>query len=247
MKKFLILIGCAWAVLHACSPINEEHPDPEDIVQKAIEAAGGTGFHEAKIRFRFREYEYEGHLNHQQYQFKRIGYQEGDTIIDYLDNDSYWRTINGLSVMPHDTMAIKYAASVNSVFYFVLLPLKLSDTAVRLSYDGPDSLGARSYHRLKVTFDEEGGGEDFHDIFLFWFDQETYSMDFLAYQFFTEGGGIRFRKAKNIRAVRGLRFADYDNYEPKIIVENHSLLLRHFENGDLKLLSEINLEEISVQ
>ncbi len=247
MKKFLIWLLCSGVAIQCSSPINEEHPDPEYIIQKAIEAAGGEGYLEADIRFRFRDYKYEGLFKDHQYQFKRIGYQAGDTIIDFLDNDVYQRTINGLTVVLHDTMAIKYAASVNSVFYFVLLPLKLSDPAVRLSYDGPDSLGTKAYHRIKVTFDEEGGGEDFEDIFLYWFDQETYSMDFLAYKFFTEGGGIRFRKAKNIREVRGLRFADYDNYEPKIKVKNLSHLLRHFEKGELKLLSEIILEDLSVQ
>ena len=99
---------------------------------------------------------------------------------------------------------------------------------------------------MRVTFDEEGGGEDYNDIFIYWFDKEDFSMDYLAYQYFTEGGGIRFREAINVREIEGITFQDYVNYKP----DSDSIKLvgidQVFENGNLIEISRIELENVKV-
>lgn len=62
---------------------------------------------------------------------------------------------------------------------------------------------------MRVRFRAEGGGTDYKDTFIYWFNQQTLTMDFLAYS----EGGPRFRKAINPQVVDGIRFQDYINYK----------------------------------
>ncbi|MEM9686700.1 MAG: DUF6503 family protein, partial [Bacteroidota bacterium] len=71
-------------------------------------------------------------------------------------------------------------------------------------------------------------------------------MDYLAYEFHVNGGGLRFREAYNIRTVNGIRFVDYNNFKPKTKNTNIYDLDNSFENGELELLSEIILEDVEV-
>ena len=94
-------------------------------------------------------------------------------------------------------MANRYVASVDSVLYFVQLPLTLVDVAVLRKYLGMVNINGRTYHKIEVRFSEENGGHDFEDVYLYWFEGKTFSMDFLAYSYATNGGGVRFWKAFN--------------------------------------------------
>ena len=42
----------------------------------------------------------------------------------------------------------------------------------------------------------------------------TFEIDYLAYNYVTDGGGVRFRSAINKRRVNGLLVQDYINYAP---------------------------------
>ena len=70
-------------------------------------------------------------------------------------------------------------------------------------------------------------------------------MDYLAYSYHTDGGGMRFRASYNVRTVGGIRFADYVNYEadPSLQIETLDEL---FTEGKLKELSRIELVNIKV-
>ena len=66
-----------------------------------------------------------------------------------------------------------------------------------------------------------GGGEDFQDEYRYWIDPESGHIDYLAYNYHTDGGGTRFRKAKNRRKKEGFVFQDYINFKPE--KKNYSL------------------------
>ena len=69
-------------------------------------------------------------------------------------------------------------------------------------------------------------------------------MDFLAYNYQTDGGGTRFRKAIDQRRVDGVLFQDYENYKPqKRFVALDSLPFL-FAQGQLLKVSEIKNENI---
>lgn len=103
------------------------------------------------------------------------------------------------------------------------------------------------YHKIKITFDPEGGGSDFEDEFLYWIHQTNHTVDYLAYSFHVEEGGLRFREAYNVRDIKGILFSDYNNYEPASDALTLGELDAAFENSGLKKLSEINLENITLK
>lgn len=244
MRNYLLLI----VLLIACENESEKAPGKaQEIVDRAIANVGGEKFKKAIIDFDFRAHHYRSERNGGIFLYTRIKEDQDSHVEDRLGNEGFQRLINRSKVEVPDTMAAKYSGSINSVIYFALLPFGLNDEAVKKEYLGEVQLQNKDYHKIKVTFDEEGGGEDFDDVFIYWISKDDYEVDYLAYEFHTDGGGQRFRKAINPRVVNGLRFVDYINYKPEVeglpVEKTDSLFL----NNGLKQISEINLENIEVR
>lgn len=164
-----------------------------------------------------------------------------------LQNAVYQEWLNGEELQLDEKTQTGRSSSVNSVLYFALLPWHLNDEAVQSTYIGKTTIESKSYHNIKVTFQEDGGGDDFDDVFLYWFDAEDYSMDYLAYSYREDEGGTRFRSAKNARRVNGIMFQDYQNFKGPADPDSLHVILDQYKTGDLSLLSEINLTKIQVQ
>lgn len=245
MKNLKYLIAVC-VLFIACK--TEKVETANTIVNKTIEVSGGKKYTVAEVEFDFRDKHYKSLRRNEIYQYERVFKDSIQVIRDVLNNRGFQRFIDNKEVVVADTMSVKYAASVNSVHYFALLPYGLNDAAVIKNKLGEVSINGKNYHKIKVTFQEEGGGEDFEDVFLYWINTETYTIDYLAYSYQEASGvGIRFREAYNIRTVNGLRFVDYNNFKPAD--ENLNLFDtdKAFENGKLKLLSKIELKNIDVK
>jgi hypothetical protein len=149
--------------------------------------------------------------------------------------------------MVADTMAFKYSNSINSVHYFSVLPFGLNDKAVHKKLLPSLTIKGKEYYKVEVTFSEKGGGEDFEDVFVYWIGKSDFLIDYLAYSYHTNGGGKRFRVLKEQCNINGIRFVDYHNY--KTLNANLKLvnLDKAFENSQLKKVSEIVLENITVK
>ena len=143
-------------------------------------------------------------------------------------------------------MAVRYSGSVNSVHYFSVLPFGLNDPAVKKKFLKEATVKGKQYYKIEVRFSEEGGGEDFDDVFIYWIGKEDFLLDYLAYSYRVNGGGMRFREATNKRIVNGIRFVDYNNYKAKNASTKLENLDKAFENSTLNKLSEINLENVTV-
>ncbi|WP_340073563.1 DUF6503 family protein [Leptobacterium sp. I13] len=219
----------------------------QEVVDKAIEIAGANKFDKKEIRFDFRDRTYVSSRNKWKYQYERFKTDSlGNVTHDILSNEGFTRYINDTLATVADTMAIRYSNSVNSVHYFAYLPYGLNDKAVNKELLGEVTIKDEKYYKVKVTFDQEGGGEDFEDVYVYWFNKETFKPDYLAYEFHTGDGGHRFREAYKERYVNEIRFVDYDNYKPQnknvSVYELDSL----FSANKLELLSKIELKNISV-
>lgn len=248
MKKYLLFLGLVVACENQSTQTDDQQSGKaQEIVDKAIANAGGDKFNKAIIDFDFREHHYRSERNGGIYSYTRIKKDSNMHVQDILNNEGFQRFINEANVEVPDTMAYKYSNSINSVIYFALLPYGLNDEAVRKEYLGEVTLQDKRYHKIRVTFSEEGGGEDYEDVFIYWISKDDYEVDFLAYEFHTEAGGQRFRKAVNPRIVNGIRFVDYINYKPGTeglpVEQTDSLFL----NDGLKQVSEINLKNIEVK
>lgn len=230
--------------LAACSG----KPDGQDIIDKTIAVHGGENYNNVHIQFHFRDKLYTILRNEGLYEYSRRYRSTDSVILDKMDNNGFLRKINGniTTVSPEDSA--NYSASVNSVVYFALLPYALNDAAAIKKYLGKDTIGGQPYYEIKVTFKEEGGGKDNEDEYVYWINQQNYTMDYLAYTFHVEGGGTRFRKAVNPREINGIRFADYLNYKgPMPGKVPLSEFDRLFQQGKLEKVSEIRMEDLQVQ
>ncbi|ASV32002.1 DUF6503 family protein [Maribacter cobaltidurans] len=236
----LILIG-----LLGCQE-DKKIPSAQEIVDKSIQVSGGKKYGNSNIEFDFRKIHYSSELENGQKVLKRRIENDTAVILDVKSPSGFERYINDSLVVLADTTSNKYANSVNSVHYFAYLPYGLNDRAVQKRLLGKVDLNGKSYYKIQVTFKEDGGGDDFDDVYIYWFNADTFKPDYLAYEFHVNGGGQRFREAYNERYVGDIRFVDYKNYKPKLenttIFNIDSLYL----NNQLELLSNIALENVQV-
>lgn len=245
MKKIIVVLLAV--VAFSCKDHAKEELSAQDIIDKSIEVSGGVDLYkEATIAFNFRGRAYISEKIGKLKTLKRL--QKNDTVkvLDILAAGDFKRFENDSLVHVHDTMATKYGNAVNSVHYFSKLPYGLNDPAVRKELLGETTIKDKAYYKVKVTFDQEGGGDDFDDTYVYFFNKTTLKADYLAYDFHVNGGGIRFREAYNERYVNGIRFVDYNNLKP--IDENVSVLEvdKLYNNERLELLSKIELTDIRV-
>lgn len=233
-------------LLHtACA---DEVIEPIDLIEQSIVAHGMDSIEGKRIDFIFRDHAYRLERKDGKRHYQRFKVTNEGRILDILDSEEgFKRTISEKQVYVADSMVAKYSNSVNSVLYFMQIPLILKDPAVVSTYEGKISIEGAEYHSLKVTFEQEGGGVDFEDEFRYWINTETSEMDFLAYSYLTDGGGIRFRKAINKRKIQGVLFQDYENYKPNDKKTSLDELPSMYEDGQLELLSKIENTHITVK
>lgn len=244
MKKSISVLTLI-VILISCK--QETQPNAQDIIDKTIEVSGGNIIKSSTISFDFRDKHYKAIRNNGNFQLEREFIDSIGVVKDVYTNTKFTKFVNNIAIAVHDTMAFKYTNSINSVHYFSVLPYGLNDAAVHKTYLEDVIVKEKSYHKIKITFKQEGGGKDFEDVFVYWINSENSKTEYLAYSYLTDGGGMRFREAYNERYVNGVRFVDYNNYGP--INKNADLfdLDRLFENGELKLLSKIENKNIVVE
>lgn len=184
--------------------------NPRTIIDQAIAAHGGDAYLNKRIAFDFRQFHLILDHRNGQFRYERTHRDSAGVLIrEVLTNTNFDRSLNGQRQTLDTAQTGKYSRAVNSIAYFVLLPQKLADPAVQANYAGESRIDGQAYHKVRVRFRAEGGGKDYGDTFVYWFNQQTHTMDYLAYS----EGGPRFRKAINPQTIGGIRFQDYINYK----------------------------------
>ena len=236
---FIILI-----LISACGSENpSQNLDPQKIIDSSIAYHGGKLYNSAQVEFDFRNRHYTSTRSANQYEYTRSFTDSTNKVKDVLNNNGFYREINNERVELDEKKQNAYSNSVNSVLYFAQLPYGLNDAAVIKKYLGESTIEGKNYHKIQITFKQEGGGEDFQDVFIYWFDQKTFQLDYLAYSYETDGGGMRFRKAINHRRVGGILFMDYINYKPSTEF-NLDEIDQAIENGQFVEVSRILNENL---
>lgn len=246
---FMLLISS-----YNCKEKEHKSPSPEKltadaIVKTAIDTMGGIKVDQSDISFDFRDLHFRAVRNHGKFHLERQFTDSVPEIKDVLNNSGFERYIGGQKVSLIDSMIPKYSGSVNSVHYFSILPYGLDGKAVHKTYLDSIEIKGNPYHKIKVTFSEDGGGEDYEDEYIYWINTNTYTVDYLAYTYKenTGGQGFRFREAYHPRKVNGIRFVDYNNYKPSSSEVNLKDLDSLFMTGQLEEVSKIELKNIEVK
>ena len=244
MKHVLLIVG-VFIVFLSCETKSKE----QEVIDRAIEEHGGKAYEQVKVSFDFRKIHYEVLKTPERYEYIREFDDSLGRVKDILNNEGFRRLVDGQEVQVTDERRQAYSNSVNSVAYFALLPYGLNDAATQKEWVRETEMEGNFYDVIYVNFLEDGGGEDFEDEFLYWINRETDRMDFLAYTFHTEGGGVRFRKAVNQRIIDGVLIQDYENYMPTGAEKRPPLdkMEYLYISGGLELLSEIQLKNVKVE
>lgn len=217
------------------------------IIRSCMERHGGARYQNLEIRFSFRKQAYQAMRKNGLFTYSRTFTDDaGNAIRDVLSNDLFFRELNGEKAVLSQKDSLDFASSVNSVVYFVLQPAFLADPAVHADLIGTTTIKGSPYYKIRVTFSEEGGGKDHEDEFVYWIHQENSTMDYLAYNYLTSGGGARFREGIAFRELEGLRFADYVNYKPVPDTREVATFDSLFESGQMLEVSRIINEDIQV-
>lgn len=243
MKKFITLgfIGFVGMLL-SCQP------NAKQIIEEAVEAHGGAEYEQLDVSFDFRNMQYRIEKNDGGFRYTRKQTDStGQVTTDVLSNDGMIRQINGRVVDLPDSMVQKYSSSINSVAYFFLLPGPLLDPAVQTEFLGEESIRGKAYDKIRVTFKADGGGEDHQDVFVYWIDKKLHVIDYFAYAYATNGGGVRFREAIDVQVQNGLRFCNYINYGSEDLSMSVESMGKLFDENKLKEVSRIINSNVQVK
>ena len=246
---FSVLLLLFWSCENkASSSQKKTHPNKaQEVIDKAIIAHGQHLFENATLSFLFRDKQYSTRRSDVNYIYTR-SFKDGFALIEdmLINSTDFSRKKNGVSIEIEKEWADKYSKSINSVLYFFQLPYLLNDPAVKKTYQGIKQIKDKNYNQIKVSFQVENGGDDFNDEYLYWINVNNFEIDYFAYNYITNGGGVRFRSAINKRRVHGLLIQDYINYAPKNKKTPLSDLINLFEKGALIERSRIVNSEISL-
>lgn len=217
----------------------------QQIVDRAIETHGGSAYDAFQLAFDFRDRHYTASRKDGRFVYTREFTDTTGRIKDVLDNEGFTRFRNDKPVELSDEREGAFSRSVNSVIYFSLLPYGLNDDPVNKELVKETTIDGEPYDVIRVTFDVHDGGHQ--DIYFYWFHRDKHTMDYFAYSYETDGGGIRFRKAVNPRKEGGILWQDYINYRPEDETVPIDSLEGMFVSGKLRKLSEIRMENIVVR
>ncbi len=246
---FGVLLLFVWSCENKVSSSQKKTPKhkAQEVINQAIMAHGQHLFENATLSFLFRDKQYSARRFDTEYIYTR-SFKDGSALIEdmLINSINFSRKKNGVSMEIENEWADKYSKSINSVLYFFQLPYLLNDPAVEKTYQGIRQINDKEYYQIKVSFQEENGGDDFNDEYLFWINVNNFEIDYFAYNYITDGGGVRFRSAINKRKVDGLLIQDYINYTPENKKTPLPDLIKLFEKGKLMERSRIVNFEISL-
>ena len=247
----LCILLCVTLLTGCKKTTQQEESSPvltaQQIMDKAIDQMGGDLLQSSHIQFKFRDYYYLASRHKGLRVLERCVDADCSIQQDRVDEyGNFKRFRESVEVPLPDSIKTRYTNSVNSVHYFSVLPYGLNDGAVNKTLIDEHTVKAEPYYRIKVTFAQEGGGEDFQDEYMYWIHTVDYTVDYLAYNYQVDGGGTRFREAYNRRTVNGVAFADYRNYKAATKFPSLTALDSLFETEQLSLLSTIDLEKVQV-
>ncbi|MGM0634956.1 MAG: DUF6503 family protein [Bacteroidota bacterium] len=243
--RFSISLLLIFLSFYSCTSESNQSK-AQEVIDKSIAVSGTELFATNKVNFSFRNKNYQSTPTCEGFKLKRSFSDSTNEIEDTFYKGEFTRKVNGNTQKVSDSLANLYSESINSVHYFVQLPYRLNDAAVIKKHLGKESINNQNYHKIEVRFQEDGGGQDFEDVYLYWINTATHHIDFLAYSFLVNGGGMRFREALNSQKINGIRFVDYHNYKPKNKTTKLQDLAKKFESDGLELISTIKTEAVQV-
>lgn len=247
MKKRGIYYFVVLAILasYGCDS-GEKKLTADEVIERAVERHGGDKYDNMEVQFDFRNRHYRAKITNGEYVYERTFKSENGWVTDTWSNKKFKRMIDEKEIQLDREDLRTYRSSTNSVIYFALLPFNLDDPVVNRQLMRSVEIKGEPYYKVEIIYGERGGGaEDFENAYVYWIHKKNFTMDYLAYSFNINGGGVRFREAYNQRDVEGILFQDYKNYTIDKDFPAQELDYA-FLTDQLKFVSDIQIENIKV-
>ena len=163
-RRRLLLLTCLVLPFLAAAPRPAADADPEarEVAQRLMQALGGEA---AWSQVRLVHFEFAGRRTHDWDRSAGRDRVEGETrdgerylVIEDLDSRQGRAWIDGEEVhgaKAAELLEMAYGAWVNDT-YWLLMPYKLLDPGVHLSYQGTEEIDGVTYDVLGLSFDEVG-------------------------------------------------------------------------------------------
>lgn len=232
----LLLMGCS---------ADEKELTADQIISKAVETHGGRLYNDMEVQFDFRGRHFRAKITEGTYEYERTYEADGRLVKDLIKNDKYQRILGQREIQLKENELSNYKTATNTVIYFALLPFNLDNPVVNRQLMRSVEIKGKQYYKVEITYGKNGGGKDFEDVYVYWVHKENFTIDYLAYSFNINGGGVRFREAYNARTINGIRFQDYINYTIDKDYPAQELDYA-FVSDQLREISRIDLDNIQV-
>uniref|UniRef100_UPI004047410F DUF6503 family protein n=1 Tax=Roseivirga sp. TaxID=1964215 RepID=UPI004047410F len=229
----------------SASSCEMKKPTAQEVLDKAIARHGFDSVKDFQVGFDFRSDHFEANLSDLTYELKRVSRSNNEVIEDVINGETFVHKVNNKLVSLDSEKMWRTSSDTRSVIYFALLPYGANDGAMNKQLMPSISIKGEPYFKVEVTYGDNGGGKDFENVFVYWIHQKHFTVDYLAYSYFINGGGVRFREAINPREINGIRFQDYVNYTIAKDFPAHELDYA-FQTGQLKEISRIELKDVVV-
>lgn len=230
-------------LIFSCEQSKEELT-ADEVVIKAIESHGGDLYNNMMVEFDFRNRHFKAKVKDGEYVYERTFQSEEGWVTDVYENKKFKRMVGKKEIELKGDVRQTYQNATNSVIYFALLPFHLDDPIINRQLMRSVKIKNEPYYKVEITFGE-GGGENFENAYVYWIHKENFTIDYFAYSFNANGGGVRFREVSDVKIVEGIRFQNYNNYTIYEDYPAHELDYA-FEMDQLELVSKIELQNISV-
>ena len=218
------------------------------VVTASIERHGGEAFDRVHLTWDFRGVPFEVIRYEGSFRYQRTVEDElGAPVVEVMQNEGSWIEVNGERRAVDPGSRSRLETAVNSVVYFGYLPFRLDDPPVRAVDLGTGELAGEPYRKIEITFEQEGGGGDWEDRFIYWFHEVDETLDYLAYREAADVETTRFRRAVNRREIGGVLVQDYENYTGDPDVGDVADYDRLFEAGSLRLVSMVEFDNLAVR
>lgn len=214
----MILRLCLLSWFLALAPIAAQAAAPTSrvaIVDRAIEHHGGEIYRHSETKLELCSksgcFKVAATVDGERWVFTVSGKSESSQLRVTSSNDSLIVERDGMEEAVAADRRQRFRDWAMARVYFCFLPYRLNDPSVYKQDLGLVDWDGRQLHKVKVTF-EAGSSTDATDEYMYWFDPETARLEYLAYSYDDNGGGLRFRRAINHRRVGEILFFDQENF-----------------------------------
>lgn len=213
-------------------------PDAKQLLDVAVEKAGGDLFYNAEITFRHQGIAYKSHRTDAVFSLQRF---LPDTLrtVDLLSNGGMVRLQNSEQV-PLDSVQTKnYGAAIEKIHFLATAPFGYLNKTDSLDYMGEVVLADKGYHKV---FQQRENGETL----VYWLATENLEMHYLAHRLQTDRMQLRFLEVIQPTTIEGIRFKNYRAYRPKDAQTALTDLDQAFEAAAMHRLSDVVFQNIAV-